>query len=133
MRGREKAREIEATEREKRKMSVIRERQNGEQAKRKMPGSDTQGEKKEREPAEGSRLNTTSLPSFIFFEKRDGRLRGVVCICLCYTSLSLSLFLFLLGLRQKVCERFQKNTAETIGALKSALTHKISKCQIEFC
>lgn len=89
------------------------------------------GEKKEREPAEGSLLNTTSLPSFIFFEKRDGRLRGVVCICLCYTSLSL--FLFLLGLRQKVCERFQKNTAETIGALKSALTHKISKCQIEFC
>lgn len=47
--------------------------------------------------------------------------------------ISLSLFLFLLGLRQKVCERFQKNTAETIGALKSALTHKISKCQIGFC
>lgn len=51
------------------------------------------GEKKEREPAEGSLLNTTSLPSFFFFfEKRDGRLRGVVCICLCYTSLALSFY-----------------------------------------
>lgn len=51
------------------------------------------GEKKEREPAEGSLLNTTSLPSFFFFfEKKDGRLRGVVCICLCYTSLALSFY-----------------------------------------
>lgn len=72
-------------------MSVIRGRHNGEQVKGKMPGSDSQGEKeRKKEPAEGSRLNTTSLPSFIFFEKRDGKLRSVYA---CATHLSLSLFI----------------------------------------
>lgn len=87
------------------------------------------GKKKEREPAERSRLNTISLPSFIFFEKRDGRLRGVYA---CATHLSLSLFI-LARVEAESMREVSKTTAETIGALKSALTHKISKCQIEFC
>lgn len=106
-RGGEKAREKEATERAKRKMSVIRGQQNGEQAKGKMPGSDTQGEKERKRACGGESPQHHFTPKLYFFEKRDGRLRGVVCICLCYTSLSL-FFYSCSGWGRKYARGFKK-------------------------
>lgn len=87
-----KAREKEATEREKRKMSVIRGRQNGEQAKGKMPGSDTQGGKERKRACGGESPQHHFTPKLYFFwEKRWKVKRG--CVYMLVLHISLSLFI----------------------------------------
>lgn len=88
-RGGEKAREKEATEREKRKMSVIRGQQNGEQAKGKMPGSDTQGGKERKRACGGESPQHHFTPKLYFFwEKRWKVKRGCVYMLVLHISLS---------------------------------------------